>query len=288
VFAGTKGAGTVHVLDAASGKEIKEIRMPGEPVVALGCHRSHGLVYAVNLNNEVFAIDPEKGAVTKTKAKGQLLAVDTNGGKYVYTGIQKPIKDQLVFEEQPGRRFRVSLAQANLRAIMLKYEITGTDLKLVAANDNAAVNGRSLGLSGDGKRIAMAGGGWRSKTDPRANYAVAVFDTTDLQTLVGQVETGAYPVAVAFHPVLNLGAAYRDGQPGEVTIFNSKSCAKRDTIKVQKGATPSILAFGGEGTKLVFIPQPKGPGGDTQSIIEFFPLRLRDQDREALKKIQTN
>jgi len=103
----------------------------------------------------------------------------------------------------------------------LKYKIDGADLTLVAANDNAAVNGRGMAVSGDGKQVAMAGGGgWRSTNDPRANYAIAVFETAKMKGLNGQVETGAYPNNVAFDPVLNLGAAFNTK---EFILFNAKS-----------------------------------------------------------------
>jgi hypothetical protein len=241
------------------------------------------------LNNEIFAIDPQKKTATKTRGKGQLIAVDAAEGRFVYTGIQKPIRDQLVMEKGPGGSVRISLAQANLRALMLKYAVEGADLKLVAFNDNAAVNGRGMGVSPDGKRVAMAGGGgWRSKTDARANYAIAVFDATNMQTLEGQVETGPYPVAIAFHPVLKLGAAYRDGNPGEVVVFNAKSLAKKDSLKLQKaglpaGGYPVFLGFGGRGTKVVYVAFGGGPL-NSDGMIELLPLSLTDQDRQALKQ----
>jgi DNA-binding beta-propeller fold protein YncE len=279
LFATTRGSGVLHVLDVSTGKEMGQIRVPGEPLQALACHPKKGLLYVVNLANEIYAIDPEKGVAAKTKAKGQLLAVDAVDGKYLYTGIQKPMRDQIVIQ-QSGKTLRISFATANLRAIMLKYEIKGTDLKLVAANDNAAVNGRGMGLSPDGKRIAMAGGGgWRSKTDPKANYSIAVFDTADMQTLLGQVDTGPYPSTIAFHPVLNLGAAYN---MSEVIVFNAKSLAQKSSSKISRGAQTALLTFGGKGTKIVFasiaLPRPEG------SDLAFIPLELSEQDQQTLRK----
>jgi len=170
LFASTKGAAAIHALDAATGKETKEIKLPGEPVLALACHPSKGLLYATNSADEVYAIDPESGQATKTKARGQRLAVDEKDGKFLYTGIQKPIRDQLMVEEGPNKELRLSLVAAGARAMMLKFAVGGTNLKLVAFQDNAALNGRGMGLSPDGKRIAMAGGGgWVSKTDRRFN-----------------------------------------------------------------------------------------------------------------------
>jgi hypothetical protein len=284
LFVAAKGTATVHVLEAATGNEVKAIKLPGEPVQALGCHPAKGLLYAVNSNNEVYAVDPDKGTATKTKAIGQLLAVDPVEGKFVYTGIQKPIRDVVVVEKGPGGKATLSLAQANLRALMIKYEVNDNDLKAVAANDNAAVNGWSMTLSADGKKIAMiGGGGWRSKTDPKVRYGAVFFDTSDLETQVGQWgDVPGTTVSIVFHPVLNLGASYQEGHG--VVLFSAKSLASKDSFKVKKGAIPTLLAFGGQGTKLIVAPMPGGPGSDMQSVIEFLPLPLTDQDKAALKK----
>ena len=69
LFAVAKGSAVVHVLEAASGKEVKQIRVPGEPLQSLACHPRKGqLLYGANLNDEVYAIDTEKETATKTKA----------------------------------------------------------------------------------------------------------------------------------------------------------------------------------------------------------------------------
>jgi len=294
LFVSAKGSGMVHVLEAESGKDLKTIKVPGEPISALGCHPAKGLLYSVNQNNEVYAIDTDAGEATKTAAKGQLLAVDPTDDGFVYTGIQKPIQDQLVVKEGRGKQVIVSLEHANLRAVAAKFKPDGKDLKLVAANDNAAVNGNSMAVSRDGKAIAMAGGGgWQSKTDTKANYAVAVFDTSDLTTLLGQVDTGPYPQGIAFHPVLDLGAAFHSGITTEIAVFKSKSCVVKDTITIQKQGIPpllgpSLLIFGGRGTKIVFAtlaqPLPFPVPGADQSEVSFYPLTLSDADKEALNK----
>jgi sugar lactone lactonase YvrE len=103
LFVSAQGSGTIHVLDVDSGKESTEVKIPGEPVVSLACHQSKGLSYATNLSDEVFAIDPEKGKATKTKAVEKMIVVDPNDGKLGYTGIQKTIRDQLVLEERASR-----------------------------------------------------------------------------------------------------------------------------------------------------------------------------------------
>ena len=288
LFAAAAGSSAVHVLDAASGKEVKSVKTPGEPVQSLACHPSKGLLYAANDNNEILAIDPEQGTANKTKGKGQMLAVDSAEGKYVYAGIQKPIRDVLVFERGAGGKVTVSLDKADERALMLKYAVDDQDLKLEEVNDNAAINGRGIALSPDGKLIAMAGGGgWQSKTDPKRIYGVPVFDTTDMQSQSGLVETGPYPGGVAFHPVLSLGATYHAAREAELIIFSTKSFAKKDALKLPKGAdlAPRLvfLGFGAKGTKVIYAiagsPLPNSHG-----VVGFASLNLKDEDQEALKK----
>src|SRR5262249_54956838 len=134
LFVAGKGAAAVHVCDAVTGKELRSVKLPGEPVIALACHPSKGLLYAANESCEVFSIDPEQGTATKTQAKGQMLAIDAADGGFIYTGVQKPIHDVVVLQQAAGGRINVSLARANVRAVMLKYAVDDQDLKLAAAN----------------------------------------------------------------------------------------------------------------------------------------------------------
>jgi hypothetical protein len=191
-------------------------------------------------------------------------------------------------EEGPGKTVKVSLAAANIRAVMLKYTVVAKDLKLVSVNDNAAVNGRALAVSPDGKQAAMAGaGGWRSKVDPKPVGGVAIFDSQNMETRLGQVETIGGPQGITFHPNLKLGAALGVSGKGKVTIFNTKSFVTKDTISVNDGSHPSLLVFGAKGTKLVYGSMP-GVGGPKESTIEFIPLKLTDAEKEMLKRAYPN
>lgn len=283
LFATTKGTAKVSVLDAESGKVTKTIALPGDPVDNLGCHPAKGLLYAVNQKYEVFSVDIEKGTFQKTKGRGHMLVVDSGEGKYVYTGIQKPIQDVLIVEDLGGDKFKISSAQANTRALMLKYAIDGENLKLVAANDNAAVNGRAMAVSPDGKLVAMAGGGgWRSLNSPKANYAIAFFDTAKMKDVSGQFETGPYPNNIAFHPVLDLGAAYNSK---EVILFNTKSYVKKEAFKAtgKNFNHPGYMLFSGHGTKVVFCSH----FGATKksSVLQIFNVPIDAKDQERLDKV---
>ena len=274
LFASTKGAATVHVLDLETGKEQREIKTSEDPILSLACHPSKGLLYATTDSDVVLAIDPANGKVTKTKARGQMIVIDPVDAKFVYTGIQKPIRDQLVIEEGPNKQIKVSLAVVNARALMLKFAVDGTDLKPLAFQDNAAINGFALAVSGDGKRIAMAGGGgWVAKNSPKTSSSIAVFETSDLKTMVGEVDCGEQ-YSISFHPVLNLGVAVRRGN--DLIVFNGKSLAEKEVIKAPGGM--GSVHYAARGTKLIQIV-----GSGVDSIVSFHPLKLSDGDKATLK-----
>ncbi len=102
LFVAAKGTATLHVLDAESGKEIRELKVPGEPIKNLACHPNQGLLYAANEGLDIYAIDPDANTITKTKASGQEIVVDPVDGKTVYTSVFKSTSDRLLVQELPG------------------------------------------------------------------------------------------------------------------------------------------------------------------------------------------
>jgi hypothetical protein len=284
LFAATKGGAVVHVVDIESGKSVKEIRVPGEPVRQLACHPAKGLVYVSNTSLDVFAIDPETGMVARTKGKGGMLAMDAAEGKYLYAGIQKPIRDFVLAKPGPGKSVKISVARANRSAVLLKWAVSGADLSLEDGNDNAAVNVFSMAVSPDGKRVAMAGqGGWLARDGSRRLYGVAVYDTSDIKSLAGVTDTGMAARVVAFHPALNLGVTGRSGSDAEFCLFNGKSLIKKGKpFVLPKGHWPMYVTFGGQGAKLVYITSPNP--GQPEVAVTIVPLPLSEQDREILKK----
>jgi len=283
LFAAAKGAAVVHMLDPMTGAERGVVKLAGEPVRSLACHPEKGLVYATNTNNAVVAIDPKTKTSFATQAKGQMIVVDPSDAKFVYTGIQGAIKEMLVVRSAPRGNATVSVAKTGDRASLLKYSVHGRDLRLVKDNDNGAVNGRALAVSPDGKRVAMAGGGgWLSKTDAKRQYVIAVYDTDDLQTVVGQIDVGAYPAGIAFHPKENLGLAYRGGPAGEVLLFSSKSLARKGAFSFGKnGSSESVfLAFSGDGKKVICANYGGGVSKDN-SEISFYPVELATKPKSS-------
>jgi predicted Zn finger-like uncharacterized protein len=282
LFAAAQGSGLVYVLDLLTGDVKKEIKVTGGPVLALACHPRQGLVYASTSDRHVLAIDPEAGTATATPAQGMFLAVDPVDGSAVYTGIQGEIRDTIEFRDLGGGRVVLQSGRAGENALLLKYAVKGNTLTPVSANDNAATNGFCLRVSADGKKVGIpGGGGYRPRSGGAGKgYAVALFSTDDVKTLLGVVECGAYPQNLAFHPVLDIGVVDQSGST--LHLFNSKSLVEVGTIPfAPEPPAPhcDLLTFGARGTKLVYHSTRGGNGN-----LRFLPLTLSDKDKEALEK----
>jgi predicted Zn finger-like uncharacterized protein len=284
LFAAAQGSGRLYVLDLLTGEVKKEIKSPGGPLLALACHPTQGLLYATNSDRQVLAIDPGAGTATVTAAQGMFLAVDPVDSGTVYTGIQGEIRDVIEFRELGGGRVVLQPGRAGEFALLLKYAVKGNTLTPVAANDNAASNGRCLRVSPDGKKVGIpGGGGYRPRSGGAGKgYGVALFSTDDVKTLLGVVECGAYPQNLAFHPVLDLGVVDQSGST--LHLFNSKSLVEVGTIPTAPAGSPpgprsDLLAFGARGTKLIYHDGRDGGGN-----LRFVPLQLSDKDKAALEK----
>ena len=292
LFVAQKGASLLHVLDVDSGKESKEVRVPGEPLEQVACSPQKGPIFVSNTHKEVYAISPEKGVAVKTTAMGHFLAVSPDG-KSLYTGTQEPIRDQVVIRRN-GAGARVSVQKTGRHASIMKYAVQSGSTTAAAANGNASINGVMMCLSPDGKRIALpGGGGWESLSEKRRSYSIPIWDSKDLETMLGQVDLGIYPRNIAFHPVLNLVAADKNGDT--VLIYNGKSLAevKSFKLKVRPGSfTPFLLTFGGKGSKVIYAssasasapPKPGANFDENPTQLHFLPLELSADDRAALDK----
>ena len=260
---------------------LDRFTLPGEPIEDLVCHPRIGPLFAANLNEDIMAIDPKRGHVTVTEAHGKFLAVDPVNGRFLLAATNRP-SENFIEVQRRGSVGRVRLVTVAERASVLKYEIQRNGLKLAAGNTNTAIGfGGSLAISPDGKRFAMvAGGGWRSLTDRRAHYVIAVFETGDMETMVGQIEVGAYPHTIAFHPTLNMGVAVRRTHNTELRLFSARSLTDREiltnpgTIRASMTDQHRVM-FVGKGTKLAHHH------GRT---LVWIPLELSDDERELLKK----
>ena len=304
LYAVAKGSSLLYVLDAQTGQSKEQIRVPGETLVQLACHPSAGPLFATNDQFEVLALKMGTSKLEKTEAQGNFLAVAPKGD-FLYTGTQKPIKEVLVLSRGQRNSVNVGVAKTNINSTIVKYSLKAEKMELVAMKGNAAINGRALAVSPDGQKIALVGaGGMQGKSGKRA-YAIAVYDTSDLETQLGQVETGAYPSDVSFHPVLDIGVAEKFGGDRELLLFDARSFAviKTMAFKTRGGAASEagLLTFGGRGTKLIYYPPGSpaasrnspgrvgsrarsGSGQDQQGQLYLIPLELTDDQKAELAR----
>jgi hypothetical protein len=283
LYAAAQGSSLVYVLDARTGKQKKEIDVGGDAVAHLACHPSRGLLYASTASFKVYAIDPRAGKAHPTRARGYFLAVDPRGGKYVYTGLQPPQRTEVVTVTGPDGKVRFVYDDWGPRAVLVKYVVAGTDLRSVAVQTNAAVNGWWMHLTPDGKRITIVvGGGWRppAGSGTGGGYVAALFSTDNLKSMVGQVPVG---LNLAVHPVLNILVVNHHGL--DLTLHNARSLVVRRGGKVvlsrKECRTPSVLTFGGRGRYIIVWNGNDRAGNQG---LHFVPLELTAAERAALRK----
>jgi len=287
LFAIRKNSSVLCAVEAATGKLKKELKIPGDPLVRVAC-APKGRVYASNAKGHIFSIDPSSGSAATTEARGLFLQVDPKG-QFVYTGRTSPDDWGIEVEKEKDGTTTWYFDDWGYRSMIRKYAVSGTVLRQAATNDNTAVNGRSMVLSPDGSRIAMAGGGgWRPKRagGGAGGYTIAIYDTKDLTTMLGQADVGAYPQNIAFHPVLDLGVTLKSD--AELTLFKPKSMAtvKRWQVKGASGITdfPGWLMFAGRGETLLYFHAPGGGEKNQTGKLYLIPLELSAEDKGALQK----
>jgi hypothetical protein len=129
--------------------------------------------------------------------------------------------------------------------------------------------------------MMVGGGGWRppaKEGGTGGGYVVALFDTSNLQAMVGQAPHG---LNIAFHPVLNLGVTNHYGS--DLTLFNGRSLVKRATVHLGKAQErrASVLTFGGKGRKLILW---NGENVANEQGLHFIPLELKPDEEQELRK----
>jgi hypothetical protein len=280
LWAAAKGGAQVFALDAATGKVKKEFNTGGDAIQEMACDPKTGPIFASTASYKVMAIDME--GVTPTRARGHFLAVGPEC-KFLITGIQPPLDwNDFKVIEGPGGTIRVIRDTWGVRASMFKFTVEGKELKFAAAQNNAASNGWALHMSADGKRVGfVGGGGWRPPAGTGGEgggYVVALFDTSDLKSMVGQAPHG---LTMALHPVLNLGVTNIYGK--ELAVFNGKSLVKKSTITLTSAEErrASVLTFGGKGRKIIVW---NGENVQNEQGLHLVRLDLTDEDKETLRK----
>lgn len=276
------------VLDRETGRQVKRIRVVSEKshrLISLpACHPTKGLVYVSDYNHQILSVNPESGAVHRTKGWGWELHVDPEG-KFLYAGTGQLSKEQAAAW---GMDPPVKFDPKTTRTTIVKYAIEGDDLTQVAVNRNVCEysrNGYPMRLSADGQCIGMIGSGTRGAE-------LTLVSTHDLMTVKGRTKGKLKDPLIDFalHPVLDLGVLQTNksvGRRGEtetsLLLFKPSTMEIVDTIALKGGSVfPILLAFGGRGTKLISAHYTH----DLKPIVqvEFIPLKLSDADRAALEK----
>jgi len=265
LFASARGGSQVFALDLETGKQQKAFKVPGEPIADLACHHTKGLLYVSNTKEEIFTLDPKTGAVSKTDAKGLLLAVDPAAGAFVYAVSPEP--------------------DASGRSSVRKLAVKGKDLALAATNKNAALHARALHVSPDGKRLVVVGaGGFQPEGGAAKPASVAVLSTEDLVTTLGEIDVGSAPECVVFHPAIAAGAAL--GAEGDLVQLHARSLVQVKTTKTAPARSAKDVGwvvFASRGER-VALWRPGDSSAKESGRLGFFPLELSAEERAALEK----
>lgn len=278
VFASVQGSALVYALDTKTGKTLRRYKLPGTAIQNLACHPAKGPVFASNLDEEIVMLDAKGSTAQKTNARGMFLTVDPKTGRFLFTATNRPSEDVIEARRGAGGTLQFQLVTVAETAAVLKYEIGAKKLKLVGGNSNTAVGaGGYLHVSPDGQRYVMiAGGGWRSTTNRRIRYDVAVFESEDMTTMLGGLKCGA-PQTICFHPVLDIGVA--QGNSTDFYTFDSRSLIHRSQRRVTAGGPVrfwhNLLAFCGKGTKVATLQG---------NYLHLIPLELTESERAKLTK----
>lgn len=246
VFAGQKGSGVVHVIDAATGKELGagKAESPVRNMVVV-----KNVCFASTSNRQVVAIDA-KGNTTKLDAQGTFIAADAKGD-FVYTCIDgKATTDVMKFAVKGTKLTQQKEFFRSLRASL--------------------INVQGMGVSADGKAFGVvAGGGWADQ-ERKKHYGVPLYSTEDMKSQLGELETGPYPSGFAVHPdqPLLFACTGKDG-----SVFNAKSFVSIQKITAPTStagaASPPVLVFVAKGKKLAWGANSKDNG-----VLKFYDVKL--------------
>src|SRR5262249_42379491 len=145
-------------------------------------------------------------------------------------------------------------------------------LALVSASAKGAINTQTIGISPDGRKLAVAGAG--IDEGGRRAYVIPIYDARNLDNMVGQVDVQGGSANIAFHPVLKIGVAEK--MYGQLVVFKTTSLARAQMLKLPKDVVPqgAVLTFGARGRNIVFATHSGHPGGWKDSQLYLLPLEL--------------
>jgi hypothetical protein len=260
LFVCQKAGGVVHILEAGTGKEVATAKV-GSTVRTLACHPRHGLAFATNIKGELWMLNAKGRSMHIKAAKAHVAAMDPSDGKSLYT-----------------------LYEGRIRTDLTKLAVLPNGVKFGPTLQRAC--GRNLYgvfVTGDGKQVgASCGGGYDEAGSGRRHYAIPLYSTADMKTMLGEIVPNGL---MAAHPVLPLAAVVRMNAPpnseGYCHILNTSTYAEVSKHPLGKrGGNPMVLTFGGKGRKLV-CGLDRGKGVTSLQIMD---LTLTRAQEEAIEK----
>jgi hypothetical protein len=260
LFVSQKAGGVIHILDADSGKEVATAAV-GSTVRNLTCHPRQGLAFATNISGELWMLNAKGKSMQVKRVKAHVAAMDPSEGKYLYT----------VYE-------------GKIRTDLSKFAVLPNGLKFGPTLPKACgKNLYGVFVTADGKQVGPScGGGYDEAGSGRRHYAIPMYSTADMKTMLGEIVPNGL---MATHPVLPLAAVIQMNVPpnseGGCHIVNIRTYAEVAKLPLGKqGGNPTVLAFGGKGRKVICALSTR-KGVTTLQIRE---LTLTRAQEEAIDK----
>ncbi len=278
----------IHILDLSSCEDKKTIPLSGKWPTTMVCHHSNGSIYVVD-GQTLISIDPNDGSsqivlLEPGKASAKLpsingvrryidLAIDQKSENVIY-GIVEVTSTNYGWKDTPPT--------FNDFAFLIKFSGTGKHLLSQWVEQIAPTS--SLGgyetvrVSTDGKMIGAIIGATCADGSPGISLVPASGVLSQSKVAV----CGDHPGDLAFHPILDIGAALQNKEKQTVLhVFDCKTLTETtisllaDNPNSKEIPAKRLLAFGSRGTKLLYYDPLAG-------YLRSLSISLTDKDRDEL------
>lgn len=225
-------------------------------VAVLPAHRA---AY-VPVKRALHRVDLMTGKATETDIDGQFVVAHPSQ-KFVYSFLkpERGARGRSVMMLVDGRPVYVQFGGGRMdwtQSRLFRSVVVPSGLILAGVRDNAASNARRIVVSGDGKWVAViGGGGWRPKARHAkgSGYGVPVFCDADISQVQGFFKTDAYPLGAAFNSVTGQIAAIRDA---DIRVYHLTDAG--GVPVVFGGGFSGTCAWSGNGQYLLAAGKVKG------------------------------
>ena len=211
-FAVAKGTSLLYVLDAQTGQSKEQIRAPGDTLVRLACRPSAGPLFATNDQFEVLALEMGTSKLEKTEAKATSWPSPPRETSST-PAPQETDQGRSRTEPWAANSVNVGVAKTNINSTIVEYSLDPEKMEPVAMKGNAAIDGHGscAPSAPTARRLPWSAPAACRVENGEHVYAIAVYDTSDLETQLGQVETGAYPAGMSASILCSTSVAEKFG-----------------------------------------------------------------------------